>query len=354
MSRRPTVYEVARRAGVSTATVSFAFSRPERVRPATLERVLAAARDLGYLPSAAARGLARGVTGVIGLHSFDYLIDDDGPTDPDATGYRRFPLYVDEVQYGVELECRRLGQALMVSGARTPGPALPVVDIAGRVDGLITFAGSLSDEALRTVAGRIPVVALGRERPEGRIGTVRVDDGAGVRQVLEHLLLVHGCRRPVFVGERTTAEIRDRHRAFGDVLTEAGLPVPEPLPSRPGVDRTTIEAVRSRLAGDRRPDAFVCSTDQEALVTLDTVAAAGLSVPDDVRVTGFDGIVAGRLSHPTLTTVRQPMSEIGRAAVSTLRSLMRDEPVAAVEPLGVRLRLGTSCGCPPDRTFGSF
>ena len=77
MARRPTVYDVARRAGVSIATVSFAFSQPERVRPGTLAAVLRAADDLGYTPSASARGLAKGKAGAIGLYSFDHLIQDE-------------------------------------------------------------------------------------------------------------------------------------------------------------------------------------------------------------------------------------------------------------------------------------
>jgi hypothetical protein len=133
--RRPTVYDVAERAKVSIATVSFAFSRPDQISAATRERVLETARELGYMPSASARGLARGRTGALGLHSFDLLIDrplqrepaepaaadDAGARVPYAPGRtflpwddagevaadpRAFPLYVDEVRRGFELECR--------------------------------------------------------------------------------------------------------------------------------------------------------------------------------------------------------------------------------------------------------
>ncbi len=86
--RRPTVYDVAERAKVSIATVSFAFSRPDQISAATRERVLETARELGYMPSASARGLARGRTGALGLHSFDLLIDrplQREPADPDAS-----------------------------------------------------------------------------------------------------------------------------------------------------------------------------------------------------------------------------------------------------------------------------
>jgi LacI family transcriptional regulator len=115
--------------------VSFTFRRPDRVRNSTREAVLAAARALGYLPSASARGLADGRTGALGLYSFDYLLDgahhdqavgvpavdtDAGASashDDPNEGFRLFPLYVDEVQRGVVLECWRRGYALMIGGA---------------------------------------------------------------------------------------------------------------------------------------------------------------------------------------------------------------------------------------------
>ena len=126
MARSPTVYDVAKRAGVSIATVSFAFGQPERVKNSTREAVLAAADALGYVPSGNARGLASGRTGALGLFSFDYLMDASGsppqtanePADRGlaaSTGedpnedFRLFPLYLDEVQRGFELECWRRG-----------------------------------------------------------------------------------------------------------------------------------------------------------------------------------------------------------------------------------------------------
>ena len=105
MGRRPTVYDVAARAGVSTATVSFAFTQPDRVKQSTREHVLATAAAIGYVPSASARGLATGSAGALGLYSFDYQLD----TSATKTDLRHFPMYVDEVQRGVQLECRRRG-----------------------------------------------------------------------------------------------------------------------------------------------------------------------------------------------------------------------------------------------------
>ncbi|GAA4716402.1 LacI family DNA-binding transcriptional regulator [Phytohabitans rumicis] len=351
MTRRSTVYDVARLAGVSIATVSFAFSQPERVRPGTLEAVLRAADELGYAPSASARGLAKGKTGAIGLYSFDYLIQDDvaaavgaPPPEPD---YRSFPLYVDEVQNGVALECRRRGYALMVGGGKSGPATAPIVDVAGRVDGLIAFvAGSLAPGVVDGIARRIPVVELGGTARDDRLRSVAVDNAGGMRRLTEHLLSAHGCRRPVYIGRCDVPDFVDRYRGFAAALGGAGLPVPDPRPSLPGHTDITVESVRACLAAGPLPDAFVCATDQEALVVLDELRRSGLAIPRQVAVTGFDGIVAGRLSRPTLTTVRQPMERIGRTAVGILAAMLdgdaRPDPVPE---LPVELILRDSCGC---------
>lgn len=352
-ARRPTVYDVARHAGVSTATVSFAFRQPHRVRPATLELVLEAARVLGYVPSASARGLAGGRTGAIGLYSFDYLLDHrvepavSGESAGGDGGYRSFPLYADEVLHGVELECRRRGFALMVGGGRT-SPSVPaVVDVAGRVDGLVALAGSLSADVLAGLTQRLPVVLLGARADDARVRTVAVDNLGGMRRLVEHLVGAHGCRRVVFLGEPQTVEIEDRYRGCVEALAAVGVAAPPPTSSYPGLDGTTEQAVRACVERGTLPDAFVCATDQEALVTLDTLASVGVSVPGEVVVTGFDGIVAGRLSTPMLTTVRQPMGEIGRTAVRILVRMLEEGPEQVrSEELPVELVIRASCGCP--------
>jgi len=346
MARRPTVYDVAERAGVSIATVSFAFAQPERVRQKTRDTVLAAAAALGYVPNVSARGLAKGRTGAIGLYSLSYLLDgDDGdPADElrvRATGDARlFPLYADLVQRGVELECRRRGLALML-GSGTGPPA--VVDVAGRVDGLITFAGAAPAEALARIARRIPVVELGGETTAAGTRTVLVDHRSGMRRLVEHLLREHGHRRFSYIGEESvTAEFSERFGGYAGALTAAGLAVDPPLPSKPAREETTRAALAPVLAGGRLPDVFVCATDQEALVVLDVLRDAGIDVPGQVAVTGFDGIVATRLTSPPLTTVQQPMEAVGRTAV---RLLLETEMGEAQAPLPTEPVIRASCGC---------
>lgn len=344
-----TVYDVAELAGVSIATVSFAFTRPGKVKAETLQNVMAAADQLGYVPSGSARGLARGRTGALGIYSYDYLLDpehdkpatDAGAPDPDG---RLFPLYADEVQRGVQIECRRRGYALMLGGNRASDHLPHVIEVAGRVDGLIVFAGALTRSELRQVTARIPVVELGgTERDSAR--TVLVDNESGMFDLALHLIEQHRYRRFAYVGELGTEEFRARRRGFERALGAHGIATPEVTPAHAGVDASTLRAVSTILALPEPPEVIVCDTDQSALAAIVALRTAGLRVPDDVAVTGFDGILAGRITAPVLTTVRQPMEQIGRVAVEILSSALDEQDDARPAPvLTCTLFVGSSCG----------
>jgi len=363
VAKAATVYDVAQLAGVSTATVSDTFRRPHRVKAATRDAVKKAADALHYVPSASARGLRHGRTGAFGLFSYDYFRTDPAAEPPETSvvgpgdeirvvrgdkGFadRQFPVYVDEVQRGVELECWRRGYALLIGGGGHANSTTAVTDIAGRVDGLAVFPYTVPDEALERISNRIPVVMLS-ERPHGDgLSHVTVDNSGGMRAVTEHLLAEHGLRDLLFVGGPTTFDAQQRLAGFRAALRTAGLRVPrKPFPS--AVDRAEATAlVGDLLARDALPEAFVCYTDETALNVLEALADRSVAVPGRVAVTGFDGILAGRIVRPALTTVRQPMEAMGRAVVDILIGRLADpagEPAWRRLPVEVVLR--ESCGC---------
>jgi LacI family transcriptional regulator len=345
------VYDVAERAGVSIATVSFAFSQPHRVRESTRNSVLDAARELGYVPSASARGLAKGRTGALGLFSFDFLnLLPDAETGRAAIGgapddFLQFPIWVDEVQRGVELECFSRGYALMIGGGNKASSERAVTDIAGRVDGLIIFPRTIPPEVTRRISARIPVVELSDPSGDSRLHHVTIDNASGIRQLMEHLIGIHGFQKFMFVSI-PNAETEARYNAYSTALAAHRLDVQPPLESRPGSSAVTAGLIAELRDSGSLPDCFVCANDQEAVVVLETLKAAGIPVPDQVAVTGFDGIVAGRLVKPTLTTVRQPMELIGRTAVEVLIDTLTDPTAApAHRQLPVSLAVRESCGC---------
>lgn len=373
MAKRPTVYDVAQAAGVSIATVSFAFRQPERVRPSTRDAVLEAARRLNYVPSANARGLADGRTGALGLYSFDMFLEAAGPggarpvqadpgpffgpdvaerafaDDADDEDFRVFPLYVDEVQRGFEVECARRGRALLI-GSGPSGDGRAVIDVASRVDGLAVFPGAHSEEIIAQLSHRLPVVAFAMPYGEGTLSHVRVDNAGGAAAITEHLVVEHGLTDVQFVGAPEMTDYQERFRGMREALARLGRPVPDAvLDPTALVDDAPYAVVRALAEQGRLPQALVCASDQHALGLLDVLADLGVDVPGDVAVTGFDGVVAGRLSTPPLTTVRQPMEAMGRLAVDLLMAALADPAAPPVDQtLPVRPVLRRSCGCRPD------
>ena len=352
-TRRPTVYDVAQEARVSIASVSFAFRRPDKLSDATRERVLEAARRLGYAPSAAARGLAHGRTGTLGLHAFDLLLERADPLTqtPSLTGLatprldadgvipwaqtdddvlsdpRAFPLYVDEVQRGFELECWALGRPVMLSSGA--GTDVSVADTAGRVDGLAIFPSPQTAPALARYAPTIPIVLFSAAPGD------------------DHHHRVHRIRDIAFVGRPEASDTAERLTGLQDALADLGMSLrPQVVDATVRGEDELVPQLRALLADGRMPQALVCATDQHAFAVLDALAAEGLRVPEDVVVTGFDGTLAARLSSPPLTTVRQPMEAMGRAAARILAGVAgpADRPFDVVfEP---RLVVRRSCGCP--------
>ena len=350
MAKGPTVYDVAERAGVSIATVSFTFRRPKRVKESTRQLVHAAAQELGYIPSGLARGLAGGRTGAVGLISLDHrpvaapefaTIQTPSSPDPNAD-FRLFPVFVDEVQRGVEQECWRREYAVMVAGANPSNAEAVLTDIAGRVDGLAIFSGMAGDVDIRRVAERLPVVLM-CEPGDDALSRVSVDNAGGMRELTEHLVDAHGLRDLRFVGPTYDSDRRERYDAFRAALRAAKLPVPRRPLAPAGNHRELIADLLDRSA---LPEAFVCVNDEVALALMDVLEEAEIDVPGQVAVTGFDGIVAGRLISPQLTTVRQPMEAMGATVVRLLidRIEQPDAPTTS-ECLPVQLVLRESCGC---------
>jgi len=339
---KPSVYEVARLAGVSTATVSRVLAGYERVLPRTRDKVLTAVTELGYVPSGAARDLAARRTGVLGL-CFPDLDTEDG----DAA------YWYDEVIRGMERAARRRGYAVLIAASHHRDDSGLVLSIAGRCDGLVVLARTAPQAMIEHVATRIPVVLLATEegggRPDRAIDHLAVANETGAYQVTAHLADGHGYTGICFIAgppdspdsarrldgfRRATARLPEAPVYHGDFTTAGGRRVAERI-----------------IAAGRVPRALVCANDQTAIGVMAALQQAGLSVPGDVAVTGFDGIMLGRHLHPSLTTVVQPMAALGDTAVAMLTDRVggpapprRTLPRRTVE-LPVRLELRGSCGC---------
>jgi LacI family transcriptional regulator len=326
-----TIYDVARRAGVSIATVSRVLRRSAPVQDATRRRVEDAVDELGFVPSR------------LGVSLAERRHAANGVVFPDLSGP-----YFAEVVLGYEEVTSRLGRSVLILSTREQADAEAAVrDLASRVDGLAVFDGTVGEEAVGSiVAAGVPVVLLARRDLAGA-DAVATENSASAEELAEHLL-GHGHRRLAFLGDPDRSfDIHERWAGVAGVLARHGLPAPEPVRchSSEGSARAAAAAL---LGSDERPDAIVCGNDERALAALLAAEDLGLAVPDDVAVTGWDDILAARHARPALTTVRQPMRELGAWAARALDERIRGDRAAPVkELLPTQLVVRASCGHHP-------
>lgn len=274
--------------------------------------------------------------------------------------------YQAAVWRGIERRARELGAGVVCFlGHRigSPVPAEAAANIAyriaarGNVDGLIvvstaiaTFLDAGGTERLFTGSGGMPQVSVGLKVPG--IPAVTSEGTQGVAAVVRHLAREHGIRRFALIGGPAGhPEAEERSRAFRETLREEGIPFDEALSFGGTFVRASgAEAARRLLAAGRSFDALVCMSDGMALGAIDVLRAAGIRVPGDAAVTGFDGIEEGRYLAPPLTTVVQPLRGLGASAVDLLLELLDGRPPRDVV-LSCTPAVRQSCGCPPRRSY---
>lgn len=324
-----TIYSVAERAGVSIATVSRVIQRPEVVAEATRQKVLAAIESLDYVPVGAARSLA------VRHHEAHGLVL------PELSG----PYYA-ELLMGFEARAAELGQSVILLLADTKAD-LPraVRQLATRVDALAVFGSTVPDRALeRVLRVRKPVVVLAGPHRDGAESIIAANL-ASATALTEHLL-EHGRTRLLFVGDPEAApDIATRHDGFVAAHRARGLDPAEPV--RVAFREQNGAAFAERmLAGEFDTDALVCANDELALSVMTHLQDAGWRVPEHVAVVGWDDVMTARYVRPGLTTVRQPVAELGRLAAERLHALVRGAAVeTAPRVLPTELVLRQSCGC---------
>ena len=299
-----TIHDVAKLAGVSTATVSRVLSRSRAVHPESARKVLAAAEQLGYRYNAVARALRTHRSGTIGM-LVPQISNPFFPALVESVERRLaregLELFLCDSQRDADIEARRL-RAL----------------VERQVDGVIISPYDFTESApaVQALVGRLPVIQVDR-RVEGALTDwVGVDDAAGFAQVVDHLV-ASGRRRLAFVSaELTNYSAQARLDAVDRALRRHGLsPAQEPLLGSFEVEWGLAAAGRIDLAA---VDGIVCGNDAIALGMLRGLRKAGVTVPDDVAVTGFDDISFAAISDPPLTTVRQEWDAMADECVRLL------------------------------------
>jgi LacI family transcriptional regulator len=332
MQGRPstTIYSVAQLAGVSIATVSRVLQGTRATSPQTRANVLQAVEQLDYVPLRAARSLA------VQQHSANGLVV------PDLTG----PYYA-ELLMGYESAASQFDQSVVIVVTQPrEDPARAVRDLSSRVDGIVVANSTISDHEARAIGRRIPVVLLARP-PVAGCDAVSAENAESARMLTEHLLS-HGRRRLLFVGDPDgSPDVQQRFRGFTVALAEAELLAVGPAIRVGFQEGSGAEVVAQVLASANRPDALVCANDELALSTMKALQRSGISIPGDIAIVGWDDVMTARYVSPGLTTVRQPLYELGRVAATRLHERIAGGPTVP-EPLilPTQLVLRSSCGCP--------
>jgi DNA-binding LacI/PurR family transcriptional regulator len=359
---RVTLQTIADRVGVSRMTVSNAFSRPDQLSATLREQILAAAEELGYAgPDPAARALARGSTGAIGVLLTDTL--QYAFTDEIATGFLG----------AVASALAPTGLALtLLTSSPQQREVIPARDVA--IDGALVYSCDVNSAGTAWLRRRKLPIVLVDQIPEAGLPSVNIDDRGGARAGAEHLVQL-GHRRiailsssangpfgrlehPVVATSQVTGQ---RLGGWLEVLTAAGI-TPTVLQQRPYDPSAEIEATRELLAAPEPPTAILCFSDAMAANAIQTIQDAGLRVPEDISVVGYDDSPLAERLRPPLTTVRQNVVAKGQAAVAALVAEIervaageRKTPPASAAPAPAEVLLPTelvirASTAPPPRT----
>lgn len=328
-----TIKDVARTAGVSVATVSRVYNGSPQVRAETRDRVQRIGNQLGYSPNGAARSLITSRSHTIGV-----LL-------PDLYGE-----FFSEVIRGIDIAAQREGYHLLVSGARNDGPDLEAAlrSMRGRVDGLIVMSPELDAEAARrSLPDAFPVVLLNCPPSTARYASLTVENFEGASAMVTHLAALGHRRIAIIRGADRNFDSAERLRGYRAALVAAGIQ-PDPALEFGGdfSEHSGHEAARAIVAGGQRPTAVFAANDCMAIGALSAFREAGLRVPSDIALGGFDDIPMGRYMEPALTSVHVDISALGERATVRLLSALRapaDHDVHR-ETLPTTLVVRRSCG----------
>jgi DNA-binding LacI/PurR family transcriptional regulator len=312
------IREIAKRARVSTATVSRTVNRIPTVDPRLAKRVLKVIEELGYRPNIQARTLVSGRSHILGL----VVSEITNPFFPEIV--QAFENKA--VEHGYEI--------LLVSTIHDPKR----MDISvrrmteRRVDGIAVMTFGMEDLLLEDAELRnVPLVFVdvGPKRP--RVSNIRIDYLHGIRQAVQHLAALRHERIAFISGPLSLKSAVSRRNAFKQAMGEIGLDVQKSLV----VEGTHtleggISAMQSLLSLPKRPTAVLCSNDMTALGVMHECHRKGLSIPEDLSLVGFDDIKLAQFVLPPLTTVRMSQSELAHIAFNALlKELERDTPSEA-------------------------
>ena len=319
------IKDIARLAGVSHSTVSRALRHSPLIPAATAQRIQQIARESGYTASAVGRSLATRKTEAIGV----VVTSIADPFNGDLVD-------------GIEEVANQGGYSVILATSQAdPEREIAVVRSFGerRVDGILVASsrvGSLYLPMLEEL--KIPIVLVNNQHGSDFVYSISVDNVDGAYQAARHLI-ERGHRRIAYLGDRLGLHSdEDRFAGFRKALLESGIPLCRELVIYgDGKLEGAMSAAGELLGGSEQPTAVVCYNDMSALGLLRAAEERGITVPDQLSVTGFDDILFASLARPALTTVRQPRREMGHKAMQLLLEIFGGSPTEKAVVIGGEL-----------------
>ncbi len=309
------IAEIAKRANVSTATVSRTLNQSGPVRAATARKVWRAATELNYYPNSHARALVSGRSRLIGL----IVSDITNPFFPELI--RTFEGLAAQKQYDLLLTSTDYDTTRMTACLRRM--------LERKVDGVAMMTSEMDASLIKELSKRnVPLVFMDVGQIGPRMSHVSIDYGNGVRQAVDHVHAL-GHRHVAFItGPLELHSARTRRQSFVDGLRHHGIPLDRKL-VREGTHTAEggEKAMRELIKLSRLPTAVICSNDWTAIGALHAIHAAGVRVPEEVSLVGFDDIPLSSYVTPSLTTVRMSARDVGSTAFQALFSLIGEEHV---------------------------
>jgi DNA-binding LacI/PurR family transcriptional regulator len=336
---KPTITDVARRAGVSKSLVSLVMRGAAHVSPARRQAVKKAAAELGYRPNAMARSLVQRRTHIVGVMVSDL----------------HNPFFADIVA-GIQDEAVRTGYKVLVNtgnrAAAREADALETL-LQLRADGLILAGPVLEDEVILRASREVPIVLVGREARGATVDSVTNDDRAGAEVAVEHCVSL-GHSRIAHIDGGHGAGAPDRRRGYEAAMRRLGLARFISVVSSTFTEEGGHRGCLVLLEHSPRPTAIFVANDLAAIGALNAIEESGLKVPDDISLVGYDNTSLAALRHISLTTIHQPRLDMGQLALSTLLERVDDgrtQPARVV--LSPTLVVRASTAPPrPDGTGG--
>ena len=329
-----TIRDVARQADVSVATVSRYINHPTSLSNKNAGRIQQVMKDLNYMPLLAARHLATRKTGTVGLLSFTVEYGFFGP-----------------LVAGLEKALKENGYNLLIATYQREagGDVTPPIG-PYNTDGVVVFSNTLSEERLAEwYSAHFPVVLVHRTAPPGvPIPCVNVENKTASYKIVEHLIDVHGRKQVVFV--RTPGYQEDAHyreMGYKAALKAHSIAFDPALVIGGDYDRSAARQAMQEFLANKPPwfNAVFAGDDDLAVSVISALQSAGLKVPEDVAVVGFDDQHFAKLMVPALTTVHAPTEEVGRVAGQQMLKLLHGQEADCMSVLPTEIVYRQSCGC---------